>query len=408
MWYTFFVVCMKVLLVGGSFDATLDAMWASYSRKDGDVAIIAVRGALSTSRWNDEGNPESIMQMVQAAIDDTSVAGMVMDIDSPGGEANLMRQLGNMLYKSPKKVVTYARRMESGGLWIGTMSDYVYLADTIDLSFGSVGAFMVHRSDKEYDKKEGFKYTIINAPDSPQKIWGNSYEDLTKEQIDYFTENTAYIRGEFVKAITKARPKIKAEALTGLSYRAEQAIEMGFGDKIGTLQDAIDKARSLASKQTPKPANQSSFYYSNSNTMNFPNLSKFFGFGANAQTVVPPTQTNAQPQTPAPTAEEMQQLALVDAKLGELTTQVEVQKVLVSNLQTQNIELVKSEANAQAQVTALQAKIQALETENAKLKNLPADEPTSVGANSTGVVTKTESQPSYMNAPWNKHLKDKA
>lgn len=390
---------MKVLLVGGSFDETLDRLWASSCKKVDDVAVIAVRGALSTSRWSDEGNPESIMEMVQAAIDDTSVSSIVMDIDSPGGEANMMRQLGNLIYKSPKKVVTYAKRMESGALWFGTMSDYTFLSDSIDLVFGSVGAYQLHRSDKEYDKKEGFKYTIINAPDSPHKTWGNPYEDLTDEQIKYFEENATYIRAEFVKAITKARPKISTEGLTGKSYRAEDALSLGFGDKIGTLEDAIAKAKALGAKSSPTPTNnQPRFNYSNTNSM-FSYLSKLLG-GTKVETVVPPVVASTQTETPAT---EEQMAAKVEAELARLNAQVEASNLAYNTLTSSLTSVMQAKAQSEAENATLKAQISALQAENEKLKALPADDPTRVGANTTSITTKTEKK-SWEDAPWNKVL----
>lgn len=388
-------LCMKVLLIGGGYNEQVDRFWTDSTHVD-NIAIVKIKGALSNDAWRDDRKPESIAKILRSAIEDDTISAIVLDIESPGGEVKGTQELIDAIKTSKKKIVTFARQMESGALWVGLETDYIYAQSDFEAVIGSVGAYLVHRSDKEMDKIAGQKFTIIQSKGSPAKTWGNMYEDLSEEAKQHFQDHVDMVYEKFVSSIKKARPKISNDALDGRSFTAEKALALNIVDKIGTLQDAIEKAKALGAKNTPTPAPKNQFNYSYN--MNF--LSKLFG-GTKAESVVPPVAVPAQTET---TLTEEQMAAKVEAELARLNAQVSASDLAYNTLSSSLVTAMQGKAQADAENATLKAQIAALQAENAKLKNSPADEPTQVGVTSTGVGSKAEAKKSWEQAPWNKDV----
>src|SRR5690606_8644456 len=87
--------------------------------------------------------------------------------------------------------------------------------------------------------------------------------------------------------VTEARPKLAAndenlnEATTGQIFTAKQALDLGLIDKIGYLEEAVERAKELASlddattrvvKYSPPPSLLGNMLFGPTSTANQPNL----------------------------------------------------------------------------------------------------------------------------------------
>jgi ClpP class serine protease len=122
----------------------------SVMERDG-VAIIPVTGPLFRyanlfTAISGASSYELIARDFTAALENPQIKGIILDIDSPGGEVNGVSELSNMVYaaRGKKPVVAYASGdAASGAYWIASAADEIVVSETSAL--GSIGVVGVYR-----------------------------------------------------------------------------------------------------------------------------------------------------------------------------------------------------------------------------------------------------------------------
>ena len=133
----------------------------------------------------------------------------------------------------------------SGGYWISSLADKIYAEE--DTITGSIGVYgTLFSFEKIYDwmgiNYDGYSTTKYGAFDFTAMDWPEEFTETFEAGIDaiyvQFTTQTAEDRNlpiETVREIAKGRV-----------YSGEMALEIGLVDEIGTLDDAVDYAASVA------------------------------------------------------------------------------------------------------------------------------------------------------------------
>jgi protease IV len=373
----------------GDYDTAIQRYWTRSTKVD-NVAIIAVRGVISKSMWNEDDNPAFVSKLIQIANDDSTVDAIVLRIDSPGGSVAGIREFVDAINASAKKIVCFADRMESGAFWAGTQGDYVIASNELVPTIGNVGAYYVHKDWSKYYAEMGLKTSIIASQDTPRKTDGNPYEPLSPEAKAAMQAEVDAISQTFKTEVKKARgAKLDETALDGRSFTPEQAKTLGLIDKIGALEDAIAKAKSLAGTPTtniPKPKP----YFNMSFIEKFPKLAKALGFKAEAK---------AQADESDEQKELNDLMAKAESAIAAKETEVEALKK----------QLAEAQAQATTKANELEAKAKKLEADNQKLAKKPADKPTKLAAKgdaSNAAKTKPSAK-SWETKAWNKPLFDR-
>lgn len=124
------------------------------SIRDG-VAVIKVSGPLFRyanlmTRICGATSYELLAQDFNKAVQNPQIKGILLDIDSPGGEVNGCSELSDMIYQArgTKPIVAYASgACCSGAYWIASACDKILAADTAIL--GSIGVVSIFEKDDE-------------------------------------------------------------------------------------------------------------------------------------------------------------------------------------------------------------------------------------------------------------------
>lgn len=174
-------------------------------------------------------------------LDDPSVVGFVIDIDSPGGAVNAIYPLVEAIGKikaTGKPVIAHCDSCYSAAYWVASQCDAVF-ADNLLSGFGSIGAYAQLLDNRE-DKQTGFKVITVYAPESSDK------NIAYREALDGKPEKMQQVLSKLVKAfhaaVKSGRPSLKAEAegvLTGAEFQAEEAITLGLADGMATLDECV-------------------------------------------------------------------------------------------------------------------------------------------------------------------------
>lgn len=175
----------------------------------------------------------------QLANDDT-VAGVVLNIDSGGGQVYGTPEFYDYIKNYPKPIVAYTDGyMCSGAYYIAAPTKRIFANKRAD-AIGSIGAYATIVDSNGIWENFGAKVHTIYATKSTEKnseyrevIDNSNYESYIKNQLDPIVDS-------FVADMKESRPNISEEAFKGGTWTGEQSVAMGLVDENGTIQDAIN------------------------------------------------------------------------------------------------------------------------------------------------------------------------
>jgi signal peptide peptidase SppA len=217
----------------------------SESRVKNRIAIIDVMGPIfARAGWFDKisgaVDVEALAGELNMALENPDIEGIILHIDSPGGEVSGTSDLARMVAegRSRKKIYAYVQgSAASGAYWLASSADKIYMADTAMV--GSIGVVMGYRDEKEKDAKAGVKNLEIVSSQSPYKrLDPDTSEGRTKVQ-----ETVDSIAEVFVQTVARNR-NVSAETVTkefgqGWMKVGTDAVRLRMADGIGTLDSVM-------------------------------------------------------------------------------------------------------------------------------------------------------------------------
>ena len=238
------------------------------------VAVIDIKSPIYKYDQNcgPTGTQSKIAAMDRLKNND-SVAGVVLDIDSGGGQAYGTPEFYDYIRNYPKPVVTYTGGiMASAGYYIGSAASHV-IANKRSEAIGSIGAYTQMLDLSGYYEKQGAKIHTIYADKSTEK--NKAYREALKGDYKaYIKEELNPLVDDFIADIKAARAGVSEDVFKGATYPGPAALQKGLVDQLGTLQDAVNKVFELSKEK------QSTNTKIMSTPNSFPNLEATLGLDA--------------------------------------------------------------------------------------------------------------------------------
>lgn len=243
------------LLVDGA--PRVQEKFVSHDHKAVDkVAILPIEGVILES---DDG---FIKRAIDTAEQDKNVKALVLRVDSPGGSVTGSDYIYHHLCKLAESrkipiVVSMGGMAASGGYYVsmavGQEPDTIFAEPT---GFtGSIGVIIPHYNlagllenkivDDSIASNELKKMGGMTKPMSPEEK--KIFQALVDESFAHFKEVVRSGRAKFDKD-----PAALDKLATGQIYTAEQAVKNGLIDKLGFVEDAVDRAIELANLDKDK------------------------------------------------------------------------------------------------------------------------------------------------------------
>ncbi|ANZ52200.1 hypothetical protein Ahp2_18 [Aeromonas phage Ahp2] len=210
------------------------------------VAIIHVSGVISRYAGMFEAicggtSTQTLALKIQSALDDTSCRGIVLVMDTPGGEANGIHEISEMIYanRDKKQITAYVSGSgASAGYWIAAACGKVVMDATAMVgSIGTVQSFRF-RKEKEDSQFETLELVSSQSPDKrldPRTEEGRAKYQASLDQLsDVFIDCVAKYRG--VK-----RAKVLSDFGQGWCLIGADAVKAGMADKLGSLESTINE-----------------------------------------------------------------------------------------------------------------------------------------------------------------------
>ena len=208
------------------------------------IAIIHVEGAIVTGDigFNSAGSG-GVVKNINKARDDENVKGIVLRVNSPGGDVYASSMITNALEEfqsTGRPVITSMGDIAaSGGVWVTTTSEEIW-AESTTLT-GSIGVYGVYPDLSPLANWAGINYDGISMTKS-----GEVYDlrrGVSEELNRQFEEGVENFYRDFVAKVADNRGMDFSEVLKvagGRIWRGDKALELGLVDKLGSLDDAVN------------------------------------------------------------------------------------------------------------------------------------------------------------------------
>ncbi|MDC0878925.1 signal peptide peptidase SppA [Flavobacteriaceae bacterium] len=208
------------------------------------IAIIHVEGAIVTGNigFNTAGSG-GIVKKINKARDDENVIGIVLRVNSPGGDVYASTMITNALEEfqsTGRPVITSMGDIAaSGGVWVTTTSEEIWAENTT--LTGSIGVYGVYPDLSPLAKWAGINYDGISMTKAGEiyDVRRGMNEEINKQ----FREGIENFYKDFVTKVANNREMDFSEVLKvagGRIWRGDKALELGLVDKLGSLDDAIN------------------------------------------------------------------------------------------------------------------------------------------------------------------------
>ena len=195
------------------------------------IAVIPIHGSLVKRSLGLEAasgltSYGEIAAMLDTALADPMVSGILLDIDSPGGEASgsfeLARRVREVAAVKPVWAVANDAAY-SAAYAIAASAQRLFVTETGGV--GSIGVIALHVDQSVKDAKDGYRYTAITAGAhkndySPHEPLSDTAKSELQDEVDrlyaLFTEHVAVMRGLDIASVraTEAGLYFGSNALT--------------------------------------------------------------------------------------------------------------------------------------------------------------------------------------------------
>lgn len=213
------------------------------------VAIIPVQGEIGYTQSDILGGsvvtPQSVIDGIKQAEEDSSVSAIVLDVNSPGGTPVASEEIMNAVNNSKKPVVVWISDTGTSGAYLAaTPADKIYASPSSIV--GSIGVILSITDLSSLYQKIGVNQYSIKAGE--YKDMGASYRDLTPEETKMLQEMVNEDYEYFIRMVAENRDldiNYVRTIAEGKIYTGTQAKKLKLIDETGDRDDAIDAAAKL-------------------------------------------------------------------------------------------------------------------------------------------------------------------
>ena len=226
------------------------------------IAVVYAVGEIHDGKGDNSRGiySESFIKEFKKAYKDKDVKAIVLRINSPGGSAlaseNIWREIENAKKAGKIVVTSMGDYAASGGYYIACNSNYI-LAQPNTLT-GSIGVFGMIPSFQNFLKnKLGVTVDVVKT--NQHADYGTGLRPLDETELATLQASIEQIYSTFTQRVADGRKMTVAQVDSigqGRVWAGVDALNLGLVDKLGNIDDAIDKAAELA-----KVSNYSIVYY---------------------------------------------------------------------------------------------------------------------------------------------------
>lgn len=224
------------------------------------VLYVPLRGEISAraASWNPENDSAAeALRQIRLATADPEVSGILLDIDSPGGEMTASDTLHDALRRfrtageGRRVVARLGSTAASGAYYVAAAADWIVAGDTT--LTGSIGVKMEGFNVRQLAESNGVRAVSIVSGRNKNAM--SPFEDLTDEQRRMLQGMVDELHARFVRVVSEGRhleeDRVKQVA-DGRLLLGSQALKEGLVDETGQLEEATAKLCSYFGGKSPR------------------------------------------------------------------------------------------------------------------------------------------------------------
>ncbi len=230
---------------------TIDRLYTSPLTADQDrVGIITAQGNIVYGEGGvGQIGSDDLIKQIRKARNNAHIKALVLRVDSGGGSAfasELIRRELVLTREAGKPVVVSMGSMAaSGAYWISADADMIFAAPTT--LTGSIGIFgALPTFEKTIARvgvhSDGVGTTTLAGAGNPARDLPENFSAAMQSQVEHGYK-------KFIHIVAKGRkmsPQAVEKIAEGRVWDGATAVEIGLVDKLGTLEDAVAQAATLA------------------------------------------------------------------------------------------------------------------------------------------------------------------
>lgn len=228
------------------------------------VGIVTVTGSLVTrGPWIGSHSGltsyEGIKHQLQRAAADKRVKSIILDLDTPGGEANGAFEAAQSVRHAAerKPVIALANGMAASAGY-ALASGATKLITTPSAISGSIGCVLLHLDHSRALENEGIRPTLITA--GAHKTDGNALEPLTDETLAALQREVNRYYELFIETVAAGRgrttPASVARNTEGRTFVGREAVAARLADDVGTFEEVLSDLTRRASRPVSSSSTQ--------------------------------------------------------------------------------------------------------------------------------------------------------
>lgn len=221
----------------------------------GSIALLNIHGfMMPQDTWFGPGT-RTLSDMIVSAQNCNCISGVIFDFNTGGGHVTGTERLANTMKALTKRNVALGNAMYSAGYWTASSSNKIIITEKTG-GAGSIGTMVYYLNMEPYYEKLGVQIIEEYATKSTEK--NKDFNELLKGNKKAYVERTLDPLNElFHNSVKSSRPNINQTVkgvFAGQNYLAEEAVELGLADMIGTFQDAVKFIQTGQMQESQQPA----------------------------------------------------------------------------------------------------------------------------------------------------------
>ncbi|MEE8402101.1 MAG: signal peptide peptidase SppA [Candidatus Hydrothermarchaeaceae archaeon] len=214
------------------------------------IAVIPLHGTISTSQGTgvfaeQSATPKKFKEMLNKAGRDSSIKGVVIDINSPGGSVVASDEIALSITEFEKPTVAWVGEMgASGGYYVASAADYI-VADRASI-IGSIGVISIFPEYSRLMEKIGINMTVIKGGEL--KDFSTGFRPMTDEEREMMESVVNEVYDQFLTIVSENRNLSKSyvdSIAGGRIYTGKRAKELKLIDEVGGMDKAIEIAAEM-------------------------------------------------------------------------------------------------------------------------------------------------------------------
>lgn len=221
-----------------------------------DVAVLDIEGPLFKKAnmfqaMSGASSYEMMAKDFETALSSSEIAGIVLNLDTPGGTVAGCDEFAQMIYdaRGKKPIISYVSGMAcSAGYWIGSAADKIIVSEASQV--GSIGVVIGFEDRTEQRKAQGINSIEFVSSNAPNKR--PDYDtDKGKAEVQRRADD---LEGVFLSNVAKHRNTtvediIKNFGAGGVEVGAN-AVKKGMADEVGSFDDVLSQLSKSGSRRT--------------------------------------------------------------------------------------------------------------------------------------------------------------